>query len=117
MPDGHVLDFSGVTKRFGAVAAVDGFTARVEPGVVTGFLGPNGAGKTTTLRMLLGLVRPDAGAALIGGERYAQLRHPLQTVGAVLEASSYHPGRRRRPLPPSRCRPPRPRRSSIRAWR
>lgn len=93
MPDGHVLDFSGVTKRFGAVAAVDGFTARVEPGVVTGFLGPNGAGKTTTLRMLLGLVRPDAGAALIGGERYAQLRHPLQTVGAVLEASSYHPGR------------------------
>lgn len=93
MPDGHVLDFSGVTKRFGAVAAVDRFTARVEPGVVTGFLGPNGAGKTTTLRMLLGLVRPDAGAALIGGERYAQLRHPLQTVGAVLEASSYHPGR------------------------
>ncbi|WJL94529.1 ATP-binding cassette domain-containing protein [Microbacterium sp. ET2] len=93
MPDGHALDFSGVTKRFGAVAAVDGFTARVEPGVVTGFLGPNGAGKTTTLRMLLGLVRPDAGAALIGGERYAQLRHPLQTVGAVLEASSYHPGR------------------------
>lgn len=93
MPDGQVLDFSGVIKRFGAVAAVDGFTARVEPGVVTGFLGPNGAGKTTTLRMLLGLVRPDAGAATVGGERYAQLRHPLQTVGAVLEASSYHPGR------------------------
>jgi ABC-2 type transport system ATP-binding protein len=61
--------------------------------LVTGFLGPNGAGKTTTLRMLLGLVRPTAGTATIGGLPYAKLKHPLQTVGAVLEASSFHPGR------------------------
>lgn len=93
MPEGQVLEFSGITKRFGAVTAVDGFTARVEPGRVTGFLGPNGAGKTTTLRMLLGLVRPSAGTATIGGLAYASLAHPLQSVGAVLEASSFHPGR------------------------
>lgn len=93
MPEGHVLEFTDVTKRFGAVAAVDGLTARVEPGTVTGFLGPNGAGKTTSLRILLGLVGPTSGRATIGGKRYAELRYPLQTVGAALEASSFHPGR------------------------
>ncbi|MBN9189612.1 MAG: ABC transporter ATP-binding protein [Microbacterium sp.] len=93
MPDGQVLDFSGLTKQFGSVLAVDGLTARVEPGAVTAFLGPNGAGKTTTLRILLGLVRPGSGSATIGGVPYAKLRQPLQTVGAVLEASSFHPGR------------------------
>lgn len=93
MPEGQVLEFSGITKRFGAVAAVSDFSARVEPGRVTGFLGPNGAGKTTSLRILLGLVRGTAGTATIGGRPYASLTHPLQTVGAVLEASSFHPGR------------------------
>ena len=93
MPEGQVLEFTGVTKRFGAVTAVSDFTARVEPGLVTGFLGPNGAGKTTSLRMLLGLVRPTAGHATIGGAKYGKLARPLQTVGAVLEASSFHPGR------------------------
>ncbi|SFI48759.1 MULTISPECIES: ATP-binding cassette domain-containing protein [Microbacterium] len=93
MPEGRVLEFTGVTKRFGPVTAVDAFTARVEPGVVTGFLGPNGAGKTTTLRILLGLVRATSGVATIGGQRYAELAQPLQTVGAALEASSFHPGR------------------------
>ena len=71
MPHGQSLEFSGVTKRFGAITAVDGLTARVEPGRVTGFLGPNGAGKTTTLRILLGLVRATDGHATIGGRRYA----------------------------------------------
>ena len=61
MPTTLVLD--GLTKRFGDTLAVDGLTARVRPGAVTGFLGPNGSGKTTTLRMLLGLVRPTAGSA------------------------------------------------------
>ncbi len=61
---------SGLTKRFGRVAAVDGLSFTVGPGHVTGFLGPNGAGKTTTLRMLVGLVAPDAGTATIGGSRY-----------------------------------------------
>jgi ABC-2 type transport system ATP-binding protein len=86
------VSFSGLTKRFGAVTAVRDLTFDVRPGV-TGFLGPNGAGKTTTLRMLLGLVRPTAGTALIGGRRYADLARPRQVVGAVLEASGFHPGR------------------------
>ncbi|CAN3700244.1 Vitamin B12 import ATP-binding protein BtuD [Microbacterium sp. MM2322] len=93
MPDGQVLELNGLTKRFGAVSAVDGLDARIEPGQVTGFLGPNGAGKTTSLRMLLGLVQPTAGTATIGGKRYADLASPLQSVGAALEASSFHPGR------------------------
>lgn len=93
MPDGQVLEFSGLVKRFGPVTAVDGLTARVEPGLVTGFLGPNGAGKTTSLRMLLGLVRPTEGSATIGGRTYDKLDRPLQSVGAALEASSFHPGR------------------------
>ncbi|WP_404429380.1 ABC transporter ATP-binding protein [Microbacterium lacus] len=93
MPEGQVLEFSEVTKRFGGITAVSGFSARVEPGQVTGFLGPNGAGKTTTLRILLGLVRATSGTATVGGVAYAKLANPLQTVGAVLEASSFHPGR------------------------
>ncbi|HEX5730116.1 ABC transporter ATP-binding protein [Microbacterium sp.] len=93
MPEGQVLEFSGITKHFGAVRAVSDLSARVEPGVVTGFLGPNGAGKTTTLRILLGLVRASSGTATIGGRAYAALERPLQAVGAVLESSSFHPGR------------------------
>ena len=84
---------SGLSKSFGRVRAVDGLSFTVEPGSVTGFLGPNGAGKTTTLRMLLGLVTPDGGTATIGGVRYADIPQPMRTVGAVLEASSFHPGR------------------------
>jgi ABC-2 type transport system ATP-binding protein len=84
---------SGLTKHFGTVRAVDNLSFTVEPGTVTGFLGPNGAGKTTTLRMLLGLVTPTAGEATIGGQRYHDLRNPLETVGAALEASSFHKAR------------------------
>ncbi|MFT4305820.1 MAG: ATP-binding cassette domain-containing protein [Microbacterium sp.] len=93
MPRGQVLEFQGVTKRFGPVTAVSDLTATIEPGAVTGFLGPNGAGKTTSLRLLLGLIAPTSGRASVGGRPYADLTHPLQTVGAALEASSFHPGR------------------------
>jgi ABC-2 type transport system ATP-binding protein len=82
-----------LTKRFGAVTAVEDLSFVVRPGRVTGFLGPNGAGKTTTLRMLLGLVRPTAGTALIGGVRYTDLPNPTWTVGAALEATGFHAGR------------------------
>jgi len=88
-----VIEVRGLTKRFGQVLAVDQMSFAVERGTVTGFLGPNGAGKTTTLRMLLGLVRPDAGTATINGRPYRDLEEPLHQVGAVLEASSFHPGR------------------------
>jgi ABC-2 type transport system ATP-binding protein len=82
-----------LTKRFGRVTAVDDLSFDVQPGTITGFLGPNGAGKTTTLRMLLGLVRPTAGSALVGGVPYVRLDRPAHHVGAVLEASGFHPGR------------------------
>ncbi len=90
---GLPIEISGLTKRFGEVTAVDDLSFVVQPGEVTGFLGPNGAGKTTTLRCLLGLVAPSAGSATIGGRPYAELSQPLQTVGSVLESSSFHPGR------------------------
>ncbi|MCS3843196.1 ABC transporter ATP-binding protein [Microbacterium sp. AK031] len=85
MPDGQLIEFDHVTKRFGAVAAVSDFSARVNPGVVTGFLGPNGAGKTTTLRMLVGLERPTIGTTKIGGKRFSELREPARVIGAMLE--------------------------------
>ena len=83
----------GLTKRFGAVTAIEDLTFEVRPGVVTGFLGPNGAGKSTTLRTILGLVRPTAGTASVAGMPYADLREPARTVGAVLETQSFIPGR------------------------
>ncbi|MFI5915982.1 ABC transporter ATP-binding protein [Dactylosporangium sp. NPDC051541] len=64
---------------------VDGISFVARPGRVTGLLGPNGAGKSTTLRVLLGLARPSSGTALVSGRRYCELRHPLRTVGALLD--------------------------------
>jgi ABC-2 type transport system ATP-binding protein len=61
--------------------------------MVTGFLGPNGAGKSTTMRLILGLDRPDTGAATIGGLHYRDLPEPLRVVGALLEARAVHTGR------------------------
>jgi ABC-2 type transport system ATP-binding protein len=82
-----------LSKRFGAVQAVEGLTFAVEPGAVTGFLGPNGSGKTTTLRMILGLVTPTAGEARINGLPFGELPQPARVVGAVLEAQGFHPAR------------------------
>jgi ABC-2 type transport system ATP-binding protein len=90
---GHRIDVAGLTKRFGSVTALDDLSFSVRPGVVTGFLGPNGAGKTTTLRCLLGLIAPTEGSATIDGRPYRDLADPVATVGAALEASSFHPGR------------------------
>jgi ABC-2 type transport system ATP-binding protein len=87
------IEFHGLSKRFGTVEAVRDLSFSVQSGRVTGFLGPNGAGKSTTLRMLLGLVRPNAGQASFAGRSYEQLPHPSGHVGAVLEEASFHPGR------------------------
>ena len=87
------IEISGLTKRYGDTTAVDDLTFTVSPGRVTGFLGPNGAGKSTTMRLVLGLDRPDAGIATIGGTRYADLAEPMRRVGALLEARALHPGR------------------------
>jgi len=88
------IEVRGLSKQFGGVRAVDDLTFEVAEGRVTGFLGPNGSGKTTTLRMLLGLVSITEGSATIGGRRYLDLDHPIHHVGAALEATSFHPGRR-----------------------
>jgi ABC-2 type transport system ATP-binding protein len=88
-----VIEAQGLTKRYGKTLAVDGLSFSIPAGSVTGFLGPNGAGKSTTLRIVLGLVLPTAGEATIGGARYVALSGPTQRVGAVLEASAFHPGR------------------------
>jgi ABC-2 type transport system ATP-binding protein len=107
------LVIDSLTKRFDEVVAVDDLSFAVPDGTVTGFLGPNGSGKTTTLRMLLGLVRATSGSATIGGRTYQELDEPFRHVGAVLEATDFHPGRRARDhlrvlcvaagLPPSRA--------------
>jgi ABC-2 type transport system ATP-binding protein len=88
-----VIEVDGLTKRFGSVVAVRELTFTVPAGTITGFLGPNGAGKTTTLRSLLGLVYPDSGTATIDGKRYVEIENPARSVGAVLEAASFHKGR------------------------
>ena len=87
-----MIEVHGLTKRYGATTAVDDLGFVVRPGRVTGFLGPNGSGKSTTLRMILGLVAPDAGRALIGGRPYVELAWPLREVGALLDAKAFHPG-------------------------
>jgi ABC-2 type transport system ATP-binding protein len=87
------IEIRDLSKSFGPVRAVDGVSFTVESGTITGYLGPNGAGKTTTLRSLLGLVTADSGSALVNGRRYVELAHPLSEVGAVLEATNFHPGR------------------------
>ncbi|UBU14369.1 ABC transporter ATP-binding protein [Nonomuraea gerenzanensis] len=86
-----MIEVRGLSKSFGPVRAVSELSFEVAPGTVTAFLGPNGAGKTTTMRMLLGLVRPSAGSATIGGRRYADLPSPSSQVGAVLDTSGCHP--------------------------
>jgi ABC-2 type transport system ATP-binding protein len=88
------IEVHGLSKRFGHVMAVDDLSFEVAAGRVTGFLGPNGAGKTTTLRILLGLVSSTQGTATFGGRPYVQLEKPVHHVGAVLEATSFHPSRR-----------------------
>src|SRR6201987_2646931 len=87
------IEVSGLHKRFGPVVALDGMTFTVAPGQVTGFVGPNGAGKSTTMRVILGLDAPDDGHALIGGQRYQSLRHPLSHVGSLLDASALQAAR------------------------
>ncbi|WP_017539745.1 ABC transporter ATP-binding protein [Nocardiopsis halophila] len=89
-----MIEVANVSKKYGPKLAVDGVSFRASAGRVTGFLGPNGAGKSTTLRILLGLDRPTSGTALIDGRRYASLRNPLRTVGAMLDGASAVPERR-----------------------
>jgi ABC-2 type transport system ATP-binding protein len=88
-----MITVTGLTKRYGGRAVVDGVSFALEPGTVTGFLGPNGAGKTTTMRMITGLVPASAGTATVDGRPYAGLPNPAAVLGTLLDASAVHPGR------------------------
>ena len=82
----------GLQKRYGSRVALAGLELSVPAGVVYGFLGPNGAGKTTTMRLLTGLIRPDAGTIeLLGRPFGGRDRHRLFEVGALIESPSFYP--------------------------
>ena len=81
----HALVAHGLTKSYGERTVDDSLDFAVRRGSITGFLGPNGAGKTTMLRMLLGLVRPGSGTAVVCGVDIATSRPPLHKMGAVIE--------------------------------
>ena len=87
------IEVNGLRKRFGPAVALDGMSFTVRPGQVTGFVGPNGAGKSTTMRVILGLDAAEEGTALIGGQPYRSLRHPLSHVGSLLDAAALQPSR------------------------
>jgi ABC-2 type transport system ATP-binding protein len=87
------IEVAGLRKRFGPAQALNGMSFTARPGQVTGFVGPNGAGKSTTMRIILGLDAADEGTALIGGQPYHTLRHPLSHVGALLDAAALQPSR------------------------
>jgi ABC-2 type transport system ATP-binding protein len=90
--DAIVISTSRLTKAFGNLVAVNDLHLQVMRGDVFGFLGPNGSGKTTTIRMLLGLVRPTAGRAVIFGMDNAyQLPAILQRIGAIVETPVFYP--------------------------
>ncbi len=88
-----MIEIDHVTKRYGEKVAVEDLAFTVKPGIVTGFLGPNGAGKSTTMRVIVGLDRPDSGAATVNGKPYRDLPAPLHEVGTLLEARAIHTGR------------------------
>ncbi|WP_328645483.1 ATP-binding cassette domain-containing protein [Amycolatopsis sp. NBC_00348] len=88
-----MIEATALTKAYGDTTAVDQLTFTARSGRVTGFLGPNGAGKSTTMRLIVGLDTPDAGTVLIDGVPYPELKDPLTTVGAMLDAGWRHPGR------------------------
>lgn len=81
-----------VSKRYGSVEALRDCSFTVPYGEVTGLLGPNGAGKSTLLRVVLGLVRPSSGVALVDGAPFHEHRNPGATLGAVLELAGFYPG-------------------------
>jgi ABC-2 type transport system ATP-binding protein len=87
------IEVTGLRKRFGPTLALDGMSFAVQPGQVTGFVGPNGAGKSTTMRVILGLDAPDEGQALVNGQAYGSLRHPMRVIGSLLDAGALQPSR------------------------
>lgn len=86
-----VIETRGLRKTFRAVAALDGLDLRVPSGSIFGCLGPNGAGKTTTIRILLGLMRPTAGEAMVLGEPVRLDDARVRPIGAMIERPAFYP--------------------------
>ena len=87
----HAIDVDGITKRFGDKTVVDGISLQVRRGEIFGFLGPNGSGKTTFIRMLCGLLTPDAGrGTCLGYDVRSQQRSIKQHVGYMTQRFSYY---------------------------
>ena len=90
-PDSFALRTQGLVKHYGSRPALQGLDLAVPRGMVYGFLGPNGAGKTTLMRLLVGLIRPDAGRIEILGRPYDwRKRELLHDVGALVEAPVFY---------------------------
>jgi len=90
--DGLALATRGLHKSYGSRVALAGLDLSVPSGVVYGFLGPNGAGKTTTMRLLTGLIHPDAGTIELLGRPFGRGdRQRLFEVGALIESPSFYP--------------------------
>ena len=88
----YLIETRGLTRRFGSQLAVDGLNLQVPEAGVYGFLGPNGAGKTTAIRMLLELIRPNAGEVRLFGQALnGNHRSVMRRVGALVEAPSLYP--------------------------
>jgi ABC-2 type transport system ATP-binding protein len=92
-PETAPIVVDGLSKRYGAIQAVDNLSFAVRAGAVTGFLGPNGAGKTTALKMIAGLARPAAGRVLINGSPVASAAADARMLGIHIEPCGAHPGR------------------------
>jgi ABC-2 type transport system ATP-binding protein len=93
MTDGAapVIDVRGLTKRYGGRAVVDGVSLRVPRGQIHGFLGPNGSGKTTTIRMLCGLLKPDAGeGTCLGFDIIREAARIKREVGYMTQRFSFY---------------------------
>jgi ABC-2 type transport system ATP-binding protein len=88
-----MIEVTELRKRFGPQLALDGMTFTAAPGAVTGFAGPNGAGKSTTMRVILGLDRADSGTALVNGQPYRSLKHPMRHLGSLLDAGALQASR------------------------
>lgn len=87
----NAIEVAGLTKRFGTLTAVDHVDLTVREGEIVGFLGPNGSGKTTTLRMLCGLLRPDAGSGTCLGYDVLHEAHKIKLeVGYMTQRFSFY---------------------------
>lgn len=89
-----MIEVASAHKRFGSTIALSDVSLSAEAGRVTAVVGPNGAGKSTLFRAVLGLEQLDQGTAHIDGRRFSHSVSPLRTVGAAIDASMFHPGRR-----------------------